>query len=70
MSYLIVWTDAEARANDLLRSLMRQVKYQWAWRKLNSARLHIIETHTRQIEDLDWRGERFVTNGEVEAPSR
>ena len=64
MNY-IIWTEAEAKANALLGELQQQVRYPWAYRKLRSARFHIIENHTVSIGDLDWKGERFVTNGEV-----
>lgn len=51
MKYLVVWNEAEAEANNILRRAMQQVKYPWAWRKLNSARFHIIERHTVRVED-------------------
>lgn len=61
--YVIVWDAAESRANDLLRKLMSQQEYPRAYRRLNSARMHLIETHTRRVQ---WDGNsRFLTNGDV-----
>lgn len=66
MHYL-VWDAPTSRANDLLRDLMRQAKYKWAWKKLNSARWHIIETHTLKVDECQYNGESFVSNGDAEA---
>ena len=53
-------------ANELFRALGRQVRYPWVWRKLQSARLHMLHTATREIDEDDVnRGDVLVTNGDV-----
>ena len=62
--YYLLWDEADAQANGLLRELMRQAKCPYVYRKLNNARWDII-AHTRQISDLDWNGELIVLNADV-----
>jgi hypothetical protein len=46
---VLVWSDTDRRAADILRDLMRETPYPWVWRKLHSARWHLIETHTERV---------------------
>ena len=66
MNYL-VWSESDARANDILRGLIQQAKYGWVYRKLNNARFHIIETHTVSVDESRWNVERIVFNQDVSA---
>ena len=61
--HVMIWKDGGREANELLRDLMRRARYPWVHRKLNSARLHVIESATRRVE-FDGRSP-FVTNGDV-----
>lgn len=65
MTYL-VWDKNESDANDLIRKVMRSVSYPYAYRKLNSARFHLIENHTSEIEDLEWTDQPVVMNRDIE----
>ena len=67
MSQFLIWNESESQANDILRDLMRQSKYKWVWRKLNSARFHLIESHTQKIVDVEWTDQFVVTNGDASA---
>ena len=55
---VLVWSAADARANDLIRELMQKARYPWVWRKLNNARWHLLQTHTVEQE---YHGQQFVT---------
>jgi hypothetical protein len=60
----LLMTEPDARANDLLRALIREARYPWAWRKLNSARMYLLESLPR-IPDEEWTSQRVVTNGDA-----
>jgi hypothetical protein len=47
----LTWSKSEAQANDILRGLMRSTKYPWSYRKLNRARLYLIDSR----HQFDWR---------------
>lgn len=65
MKYLIMTPEAKA-ANELFRALGRQARYPWAWRKLQSARLHMLHSATREIDEDECERETIlVTNGDV-----
>lgn len=65
MKFLIMTAEAKA-ANDLFRALGRQVRYPWAYRKLQSARLHMLHSATVEIDEDDCtRNTVLVTNGDV-----
>jgi len=64
--YITVWDKSDAKSNDILRSLMRQAKYKWVYRKLDSARWHIISTRAHRVPESDVVERHAVpTNGEV-----
>lgn len=60
-----IWSESDQKANNLMHLLMGQVRYPYAWRKLQSARLHLIDTHTKEIDELEWCGQIFVRNMDV-----
>jgi hypothetical protein len=63
--YLLMTPEAHA-ANELFRFAGRRVRYPWAWRKLQNARLHMLNTATREIEEDDVsRTDVLVTNGDI-----
>jgi hypothetical protein len=65
MTYRLMTKEA-AQTNDLFRRLMGQARYQWAWRKLQSARLYALQSLTVEVaeEDVE-RGDVLMTYGDV-----
>ncbi len=62
---VLIWASGARQANELFRSLMRQARYPWAWRKLQRARLEALRTGTVTVEYDHLIHEQFVTNADV-----